>query len=89
MPAISTFYGIVITMYFLDQNQHHTPHFHASYGEYAAVFSIPDADLLAGSMPRRQLRLIQAWAELHQQELVDNWNSAVRGGSIAKIPGLQ
>ncbi len=50
--------------------RHHTPHFHAYYGEHVGVFSIEHASLVAGSLPQRQRRLVQAWAELHQDELL-------------------
>ncbi len=88
MPAISRFYGIVITMYFLDRNQHSAAHFHAAYGDHHAVFSIPDADVLAGTLPRKQRRLVQAWAELYREELLENWDHASEGRSISTIPGL-
>jgi hypothetical protein len=50
--------------------RHHVPHFHAYYQENAAVFSISPVSLLSGSIPQRQQRLIEAWAELHQDELL-------------------
>ena len=52
---------------------HHLPHFHAYYQEHVAVCGIESIELVAGSLPRRQRRLIEAWAELHQAELLDDW----------------
>ncbi|MDF0665398.1 MAG: DUF4160 domain-containing protein [Nitrospira sp.] len=60
MPIISMFYGIIIRMYLLDSKHHHLPHIHARYGEFEASIAIGDAEILAGEMPRKQLRLVQA-----------------------------
>lgn len=49
--------------------QHHTPHFHAYYQNEAGVFSIEPVELIAGDLPRKQRRLVEAWAELHEEEL--------------------
>lgn len=53
MPLISTFYGILIYMYWLDTKQHHLPHIHAEYSGEEAVFSIGDGEILEGSIPNR------------------------------------
>ena len=71
MPEISRFYGIVIYMYFKD---HFPPHFHALYNEYEALFSIETGEIIQGDIPKKQLRLIQAWVELHREELFENFN---------------
>lgn len=60
MPLISTFYGILIYMYWLDTKQHSRPHIHAQYSGEEGVFDIETGDLLDGSLPRRQVRLVQA-----------------------------
>ena len=62
MPRISTFYGIVVTMY---SNDHAPPHFHARYGEYEAQIAIGTGDPLAGQLPGRATRLVREWADLH------------------------
>lgn len=72
MPILSTFYGIVISMYHEKSGQHHTPHFHARYGEYKAEVDF-DGNLIAGKMPPRQAAYIKAWAYIHQEELNINW----------------
>ena len=66
MPRISAFYGIVIAMYYRD---HAPPHFHAVYGEYEATIVIATLSVLTGELPRRALRLVEEWAQLHQAEL--------------------
>ncbi len=87
MPRLSEFFGIVISLYWAEPG-HHAPHFHARYGSYAAVFSIPDAELLAGSLPRRQRRLVEAWAELYAEELEQAWACAVHNEHPGTIPPL-
>jgi hypothetical protein len=72
MPEISRFYGLVIYMYAQD---HPPPHFHAAYGDGMAQIDIITGELLEGSLPRRALRLVQDWAELHRQELLANFES--------------
>jgi hypothetical protein len=89
MPLISSFYGILIYMYWLDTKQHHLPHIHAEYAGSEAVFSIAESDLLEGSMPPRQTRLIQAWIEIHREELMADWTLAIRGESLVKIDPLR
>ncbi|MEM9998771.1 MAG: DUF4160 domain-containing protein [Bacteroidota bacterium] len=77
MPRISEFFGIAIYLYFADTNRHQAPHFHAKYGGEEAVYSIPDGDRLAGRLPKRQERLVQAWTALREAELEQAWNHAV------------
>ena len=77
MPRVSEFFGIGIYLYFGDTNRHAAPHFHAKYGGNEAVYSIPDGDLLAGSLPKRQERLVQGWAALRAAELEQAWGRAV------------
>ena len=89
MPSISMFYGIIIYLYFLDNKQHHVPHFHAKYQNHEVVLSIPDGDVLAGSFPRSKMKLLQAWVELHKDELVANWELAVAGQQPYKIDPLR
>lgn len=88
MPEISRFYGIIIRIFY-ETTRHQQPHFHAAYGEYLASFTIDPPALLAGSMPRKQLHLILAWAELHQDELMDNWKLAGEQLPLRRISGLQ
>ena len=67
MPELSRFFGIIIRMFMEVGAQHHIPHFHAYYQGEAGIFSIDPIELVAGSLPKRQRRLVEAWAELHQQ----------------------
>ena len=89
MPSISMFYGIVIYMYFKDNRQHNKPHIHARYQGNEAVFTIPDDELLEGNIPNSKKRLVQAWIELHKDELVANWELTVSGEQPYKIDPLR
>lgn len=68
--------------------EHNPPHFHATYQGYNAVFSM-DGDLLEGDMPKRQVKLISAWAEIHKEELLANWQLAVNEQPLYKIAPLR
>lgn len=71
MPTISMFYGILIQMFW---DEHAPPHFHASYGEFKATVDIRTLSISEGSLPRRATELVLDWAELHQAELMEDWN---------------
>lgn len=73
MPEISRFLGIVITMYFDD---HDPPHFHVRYNEYRALVAISSLNVIDGQLPARVRSLVTEWAELHQEELLDIWNTS-------------
>ena len=88
MPTISMFYGIIVRMYFAP-GEHHPPHFHVYYSEYKASVHIRTCEIIEGNLPRRQQRLVLAWAELHQEELMANWNLVMNGENPFKIPPLQ
>ena len=79
------FYGIVIRMY--NNNEHNPPHFHASYQGQNAVFDM-DGNLVEGEMPRAQIKLIAAWAEIHKEELLANWELALKEEPLYKIDPL-
>jgi Domain of unknown function (DUF4160) len=88
MPVISMFYGIVIRMYFLDTQHHHLPHIHAKYAEFEASISINQGEILSGELPKKQLRLVQAWIELHRDELMADWELSANGENPYKIAPL-
>lgn len=69
--------------------QHHLPHFHAYYQEQVAVFGIEPVGLIAGEFPQRQRRLVEAWSELHQQELLKDWNALQEGRKPSPIDPLR
>ncbi len=89
MPTVSMFYGILVSILFEDNERHHLPHFHVRYQNFKASIAIEDGRVLAGSVPPRQLRLVQAWVELHQDELFADWELALNGEEPFRIPPLQ
>jgi hypothetical protein len=88
VPEIARFFGIIIRMYAEPGTRHHSPHFHAYYQSDVAVYSIDTIELLGGSLPRRQRRLVEAWAELHQDELMANWDRLQAGQAPTKVSPL-
>lgn len=89
MPELSRFFGIIIRMYWEANAPHHNAHFHAYYQNDVAVFNINPVELIAGSLPRRQQRFVEAWAELHQQELLNDWNLLQAGQRPVPIEPLR
>ena len=86
MPEISRFFGIVIRMFYDD----HLPnHFHVEYNEYQAKISIEDLHLIDGKLPSRVLGLVIEWASLHQNELRQEWEHAVKKEKLNKITPLE
>lgn len=73
MPEIARFQGIVIRMFVERGGKHHEPHFHAYYQDMVASYRITEVELLRGQLPTRQNRFVEAWAELHKDELLANW----------------
>ena len=88
LPELCRFYNIVIKMIYMDNAQHNKPHFHVYFAEYEASIGI-DGELLAGSLPVKQLRIVQAWAAIHEEELYEAWNKSVKGTPCGKIEPLK
>jgi len=86
MPELSRFLGIVIKMFMDD---HNPPHYHAIYGEYEALIDINNPSVFAGRLPPRVLGLVIEWTNLHQKELLDDWNRAQDHRPLEKIEPLQ
>jgi Domain of unknown function (DUF4160) len=85
MPRISSFYGIVVAMYY---KEHGVPHFHVRYAEHKASVSIETLEVLGGSLPSRALSLVREWADLHREELSANWERARVKGPLEEIEPL-
>lgn len=88
MPIISQFYGILIYMYREIGGHHNEPHIHIKYNEYEMSITLEGKEL-TGSIPRRQKKLVDAWIELHQEELRAAWYALNNDGEIIKIKGLE
>ncbi|MDD3450523.1 DUF4160 domain-containing protein [Sulfurimonas sp.] len=89
MAIISMFYGIIISMYYFDNKQHKIPHIHVKYQDEEAVFSIPNGEILEGTMKSSKRKLVVAWIEIHQDELMADWELAINGEEIFKIDPLK
>ena len=89
MLELSRFYGIIIRMYMEPDMPHHRPHFHAYYQNDTAVYGIDPIEILGGELPVSQKRLVEAWAELHQDELKENWKRLQAGQYPHKIAPLR
>ena len=83
------FYGVIVYMYFMDNKQHQMPHIHAKYQDNEVVVAIPNGEILEGSIPNSKMKLLQAWIELHKDELIANWQLAVSGQLPYKIEPLR
>jgi hypothetical protein len=86
MPAISRFFGIVISMYY---NDHAPPHFHAKYGEHSASLTIETLEIHEGYLPRRARLLVTEWAVQHREELRRDWRLAREGRPLEMVPPLE
>jgi len=89
MPVISMFYGVVVLMYYFDNRKHHQPHIHAQYADEEAVISIPEGEVIEGSLRTAKLKLVRAWIEIHRDELMADWSLAVNGQQVFKIDPLK
>jgi len=89
MAVIAMFYGVIVSMYYFDTRQHHLPHIHVKYQEQEVVLSIPDGKVLEGKLKSNKMKLIQAWIEIHQEELMADWELASNGESIFRIAPLK
>lgn len=87
MPELSNFYGIYVYMRFNDVTQHYKPHVHAKYGNYEAVVSL-DGELLAGSFPKKQFKILVGWLALREEEVYRAWNKAVKMEHFDKVQPL-
>jgi Domain of unknown function (DUF4160) len=85
MPTISTFYGILIRMFF---NDHPPPHFHARYGEFEATIDIGTLAIMEGQLPGRALNLVHERGMIHREELLEAWRFCRENRRPAKIEPL-
>lgn len=85
MPVVSTFFGIIVRMYY---NEHNPPRIHVEYQSKKAVVDFQGNVLKGNLASRTALKLVREWADLHTNELVDDWNAARAGQVIKKIAPL-
>ena len=88
MPIISQFYGIIISMFFNDNDRHHKPHIHGQYAEYHGTFEF-DGNILSGKIPNKQRKLVEAWIEIRKEELKTLWKIIQDGSGSFYIEPLK
>lgn len=88
MPVISHFYGIIVQMFFNENEKHHPKHIHVRYNEYEIVYDF-DANILEGNLPNKQKKLVEAWILLHQEDLQSLWELMHNKGEIFRIEPLK
>ncbi len=88
MPTISMFYGIIIRMYKEKNGKHSIPHIHASFGDASVVMSL-EGEILEGRLPKNKQPLLEAWMEIHHDELEANWQLLCDGEPFFKIDPLR
>ena len=89
MPIVSMFYGIIVRMFYFDTAKHKAAHIHVQYGEQEAVIAIPSGAILEGKIKPTKLKLVQAWVEIHRDELMADWKLATEGHKVFKIDPLR
>jgi len=89
MPEISRFFGIIIRMFMEVGAPHHRPHFHAAYQDTVATFALDPVECIGGELPRPQRRLVEAWAEIHHPELLEDWRRLQSGQPPLRIDPLR
>lgn len=82
------FYGLIIRMYFAPK-EHNPPHIHVYYKEESASISILNGEIITGTLPRKQFILVQAWIEIHSEELMANWTLCQNGELPFNIEALK
>ncbi|MBI4672758.1 MAG: DUF4160 domain-containing protein [Chloroflexi bacterium] len=89
MAVLAMFYGIIVSMYFFDTRRHHRPHIHVKYQDEEAVLAIPNGRVLDGKLKPNKLKLVQAWIEIHRDELMADWELASQGQPVFRIEPLK
>ena len=88
MPALCIFYGIIVRMYNEKGGKHSKPHIHAEYQGQEIVVAL-DGEILEGKIPANKLKLLEAWMEIHREDLIANWQLLSEGQKFFKIAPLQ
>ena len=88
MPTLSMFFGIIIRMFYAPK-EHNPPHIHVYYQDSKAVIDIDTCEILDGTIPPKQLRLVVAWVEIHIEELIADWKLCQNGEKPFKIDPLK
>jgi hypothetical protein len=88
MPTLSMFFGIIIRMYYAPK-EHGPAHIHVYYQNLTASINIANCEVIKGSLPAKQIRLVNAWIEIHREELIADWKLCQNGEKPFKIEPLK
>ena len=88
MPVLSAFYGIIIRMYKESGGRHNLPHIHAEYSGQELAIAL-DGTILEGTFPKGKLKLLEAWMEIHREELEANWSLITKGEQVFRVDPLK
>lgn len=88
MPVLSIFYGIIVRMYRENGGKHNMPHIHVEYAGDEMVMSL-DGEILEGKIPKNKLKLLEAWVEIHREDLEANWKLLSEGEQFFRIDPLK
>ena len=88
MPVLSTFYGIIVRMYKENDAKHKTPHIHAEYSGDEVTMDF-DGKVIEGEIPNNKLILLEAWVEIHKEDLQANWELISSGEKVFRIDPLR
>ena len=88
MPVLSMFYGIIIRMQSEKGGKHHLPHIHIICGDDESVFSL-EGEQIEGTISSSKKKLVEAWIEIHKEELMANWKLLEEGEQFFKIEPLK
>lgn len=88
MPVLSTFYGIIVRMFKENIGKHKMPHIHVEYSGDEVVVAL-DGTILEGEIPKSKMKLLDAWMEIHREELEVNWKLLSNGEQFFRIDPLK
>ena len=88
MPVLSLFYGIIVRMYKEVSRKHHKPHIHVEYAGEEVVVAL-DGEILEGAIPKPKMKLLEAWMEIHYDDLEANWKLLSNGEQFFRIEPLK
>ena len=88
MPVQSVFYGIIVRMYREVGGKHNMPHIHVEYSGDEAVVAL-DGKVIEGEIPKSKMKLLEAWMEIHHDDLEANWKLLSNGEQIFRIDPLK
>ena len=86
--VLSLFYGIVIRMKRLPKSTSQ-PHIHADFQGSTARITLNPCEITQSNLPIKQERLVLAWVEIHQDDLLANWILVNNGQMPVTIDGLK